>query len=270
MISLLFVSKQVSMAYLCKHSTQVFQNLSSPLTMDDTKMIPRAISPSPSKNFVSSFKANIGRQVESFTSGSDRSSGSKWLNRKSSFKAAARKSMRSISMTTMTASGSSKSPASHHRVSSVKSATAAILRKNNSSANMGVDAENKPQKSKRVRASNSFNADSLPIPIDVPTELLNYSPTSSSVCTTEDITSLSMPPLDAETGIATFDLSYEEESSIDDNDDELYGMDKDCENEDDDTGSVFSTQQPLGQNTCPHIQLNPDNEENTFDDEGLF
>ena len=199
--------------------------------------------------------------VSSLTAAAANTAKNTWLNRKPSFKAAAR-SKRSISMTTMAAgggfavSGAPKSPQSHHRVSSVKSAKAAINRGGSGSSNLGITSSNNP----RARSSNSFNAgEILPEaeaaagdPGIIPPMAggcVKNSSTNSSLCTTDpDITSSSIPALEVgDAGIiATFDLSYDD-SIIDADEedvdvDDYYAMDGGSEEEEGD-GSVFSSQQ---------------------------
>ena len=269
-----------TMAFLQnEHSSQ---NMSESFSLENEEAEVPVVQTQPkssNKNIVSSLTAvaaNIGRQATS--SIPIPSTKNTWLNRKSSFKAAAR-SKRSISMTTMAAgsgfggagSGAPKSPQTHHRVSSVKSAKAAINRGGASSSNLGIASSNKP----RARSSNSFNAgESLPVaggacgppggdgagmipPMNMMTvgggDIVKNSSTNSSLCTTDpDITSSSIPALEGggDAGIiATFDLSYDD-SIIDADEedvdvDDYYAMDGGSEEEEGDGGSVFSSQNQL-------------------------
>ena len=259
-----------------EHSSQ---NMSESFSMENEAAEVYVVQTQPkssNKNIVSSLTAaaaNIGRQATS--SIPIPSTKNSWLNRKPSFKAAAR-SKRSISMTTMDAGGvpagfgAPKSPQSHHRVSSVKSAKAAINRSGASSSNLGIISSN----NRRARSSNSFNAgESLPTagacgagdPGIMPMGCVKNSSTNSSLCTTDpDITSSSIPALEGDAGmIATFDLSYDDSIIDADEDvDDYYAMDGGSEEEEgDEAGSVFSSQQLHQSSTNVNDEFKNDYEE---------
>ena len=148
----------ISMFELNKTASNIFQNLSDPWLISPDHLEPsRATSPSK----VSSLSAALSKPLESLATAVS-AGPSSWLTRKSSFKAAAAKTIRSVSVTSM-----ARSPvSSHRRVASIKSAKAAFMRKNSSS--------------------------------DAPSMMLQASPTNSSICTSasQDMTEMSMPSLE--------------------------------------------------------------------------
>lgn len=158
--------KLESMFELNKTTTNIFQNLSNPwLISSELAELGQGSSPSPGASttglgLVSSLSAAFSKPLESFATVS--AGPTSWLSRKSSFKAVAAKTIRSVSVTSM-----ARSPiTSHHRVASIKSAKAAFMRKNSSS--------------------------------DAPISMLQTSPTTSSIGTSvsQDMTELSMPSLE--------------------------------------------------------------------------
>ena len=244
------------MAFLNEHVSEVFQNLSSPMPMNEemvfnTQTVRTA---SPNKTLVTSLNSAVAnfmsRQVESLASTA--STKTAWLNRKASFKQVAKKSIRSISVTNMagTPGTKSKSPQTHRRNSSVKSAKAAVCRKNTSSTNLGlmnVETEKQRSSPRRVRASNSFNmgTKSKSSLSNASGDCLADSKNSSnSSFTSQDVvsygsSSAGVPNLESVN--AKFDLSYDD--SIPD-DDEFVGFDNDGDvdepPEGDGEGSVYS------------------------------
>ena len=177
---------------LNKTTTNIFQNLSNPWLISpelEEASFQRAPSPGASTTglgLVSSLSAAFSKPLESFATAS--AGPTSWLTRKSSFKAVAAKTMRSVSVTSMAA----RSPTtSHHRVASIKSAKAAFMRKNS-----------------------SYDAPSM----------LQTSPTTSSIGTSvsQDMTELSMPSLERNPSVsprapASFWINNDDEDTDDDN-----------------------------------------------------
>jgi hypothetical protein len=173
----------------------------------------------------------FGRQVEGLATSSVTAMSStktSWMNRKSSFRAAAR-TIRSVSVTTMAAVSGGQDPKcvhDHHRVSSVKSAGASIMRKNTPTSSIAMDTGSQHQSSQSVptHLCNEENErmagivalmQGMTLPTASPTSELrtiaSSTNSSHSTATSYDNTSQSMPPLESEQK-AVFDLSYDDSS----------------------------------------------------------
>jgi hypothetical protein len=155
-----------------------FQNLSMPWSLEN-QVLPPLTRAGSGVGLVSSLTAAAVSIGRSIATSP--SSTQSWLTRKSSFRAAAR-TIRSVSVVSMAAVRSPK----HQRVASVKSARACLMRNKMSDSEL------------RLRKDS----------------------TNSSLCTTssQDVTSMSMPPLELDDHRAVFDLSHDDDDDENDGD----------------------------------------------------
>jgi len=141
------------MATLSAHSERIFQNLSMPFALEDSLLTPPVSSSLYSPPGVGTIVSSLSAVVATTKT--------TWLTRKSSFRAAA-KTIRSVSMTTMAAVSSSqqqKSPSTHHRVSSVKSAKASLMRRPDMpSSSSNPTFEVKPERKKLLGSGSKGDA----------------------------------------------------------------------------------------------------------------
>ncbi len=300
-----YLKDALSMSKITVHAEQAFQTMSMPLSMEAIQVIPeitRARSPgmmamaSPiggvvgvggvggvvgfggGNAIVSSLSTAFNRQMEEIANSSASvvtSTKSTWLNRKSSFKQAA-KSLRSVSVTTMASRAAGMVPAPrsppmsahrHHRVSSVKSARStetgrrrhgrstsfrrakSLSKKNSTSSPDCVMKRNDDSATGVMSLVGSF----LKTSPSVSDRGANSVTTSLSTTASFDETSQSMPPLDSEldsncpsnTGggeKAVFDLAYDD-----------YLLD-DGDADDDDGGTSISSLESLASDEQQHQQ----------------